>query len=254
MPAALATVATLMGGSLLPFWPTPLLLLLALSAGLVTVRAPRAGLALALAAPVFPLGNVAQAAAVVYGVLALGWLAANWHDARAGLAFFAGPLLAPLGLIALLPLAVQPARGIWRRALHAGAGVYAAAAVAALSGKGLPLGGDTVPDLGVAQSERPGDVLHALGDVLRTHPELSTTALAFALVAALLPRATARGRVGIAVLGALQVALVMLWAPSIPWLPMLLGTVLQCGLLAAWPLVREVVRTRGRWVGAFLSR
>ena len=246
LPAGLAAVATLVGRSLLPFWPTPLLMLLALAAGLATLRAPRAGLALALAAPVFPLGNVAQAAALVYGVLALGWLAATWRDARAGLAFFAGPVLAPLGLIALLPLAVQPARGAWRRALHAAVGVYAAAAIAGLSGRGLRLGGGTVLDLGVARSERPGDVVHALGDVLRTHPELSTTALAFALVAALLPRATARGRVGIAALGALQLALVMLWAPSIPWLPMLLGTVLQCGLLAAWPLVRELTRGRGR--------
>ena len=76
-----------------------------------TLRAPRLGLALALAAPLFPLGNVAQAAAVVYGVLALAWLAVTWRDPRAGLAFWAGPLLAPLGLLALLPLAVQPARG-----------------------------------------------------------------------------------------------------------------------------------------------
>ena len=85
---------------------------------LVTFRAPRLGLALALAAPVFPLGNVAQAAAVVYGVLALGWLAVTWRDPRAGLLFWAGPLLAPLGLLALLPLAVQPARGWWRRGLQ----------------------------------------------------------------------------------------------------------------------------------------
>jgi hypothetical protein len=61
---------------------------------------------------VFPLGNVAQAAAVVYGVLALGWLAVTWRDPRAGLLFWARPLLAPLGLLALLPLAVQrPAAG-----------------------------------------------------------------------------------------------------------------------------------------------
>jgi hypothetical protein len=246
VPAGAAALATLLGGSLLPFWPTPLLVLIALAAGLASLRAPRLGLALALAAPVFPLGNVAQAAAVVYGVLALGWLALAWRDARAGLAFLAGPVLAPLGLLALLPLAVQPARGAWRRALHAAVGVYAAAAVAGLSGRTLPLGAGSVRDLGVAQSERPGDVLSALGDVLRAHPQLSTSALALAIVAALLPRARARGRAGIAALGVLQVALVLLWAPAAPWLPLLLGTVLLCGLLVCEPLIRGLVRSRGR--------
>jgi eukaryotic-like serine/threonine-protein kinase len=251
VPAGLAAVATLIGASVLPFWPAPLVALLALSAGLVTLRAPRAGLALVLFAPVFPLGNVAEAAALVYGTLGLAWLAITWRDARAGLAFFAGPLLAPLGLIALLPLAVQPARSAWRRALHAGVGVYAAAAVAGLSGRSLPLGTDAIGDLGVAQSERPGDVVAALGDVLRTHPQLSTTALAFALVAALLPRARARGPVGIAVLGAVQLALVLLWAPSIPWPPLVAGTALLCGLLLAEPYARGLVRDRGRkWTRA----
>jgi serine/threonine-protein kinase len=245
-PAALATVAAVVGGSMLPFWPTTLLVLLALAAGLVSLRAPRAGLALALFAPVFPLGNVAEAAALVYGVFALGWLAVAWRDARAGLAFFAGPLLAPFGLICLLPLAVQPARGGWRRALHAAAGVYAAAAVAALSGRGLPLGGDVVHDLGVARSERPGDVVAGLGDVLRSHTGLSTTALALGLVAWMLPRARARGRVGIAALGAGQLALVLVWAPSLPWLPVFLGTALMCVLLVAEPYLRAFVESRGR--------
>ncbi len=245
-PASLAAVAAVVGASVLPFWPASLVVLLAVSAGLVTLRSPRAGLALVLFAPVFPLGNVAEAAALVYGALALAWLAIIWRDARAGLAFFAGPLLAPLGLIALLPLAVQPARSAWRRALHAGVGVYAAAAVAGLSGRSLPLGADTVGKLGIAQSERPVDVVSALGDVLRWHPQLSTTALAFALVAALLPRARARGPVGIAVLGVAQLALVLLWAPSIPWLPLVAGTALLCGLLLAEPYARALVRSRGR--------
>ena len=48
------------------------------------------------------------------------WLAVFWRDARAGLLFVAGPLLAAVGAIALLPLAVQPARG---RAAARAAGV-----------------------------------------------------------------------------------------------------------------------------------
>jgi serine/threonine-protein kinase len=246
VPAGAAAFATLVGGSLLPFWPTPLLVLLALAAALASLRTPRLGLAIALAAPVFPLGNVAQAAAVVYGALAIAWLAVTWRDARAGLAFLAGPLLAPFGLIALLPLAVQPARAVWRRALHAAVGVYAAAAVAGLSGRDLPLGAGAVHDLGVGQSERPTDVVHALGDVLRAHPQISTTALAFAIVAALVPRARTRGRVGIAALGVAQLLLVLLWAPSIPWPPIVLGTLLMCGLLAAEPVLRGIAQGRAR--------
>jgi len=245
VPAGAAALATLLGGSLLPFWPTPLLVALALTAGLVSLRAPRVGLALTLAAPVFPLGNVAEAAALVYGAIAVAWLAVTWRDARAALAFLAGPLLAPFGLIALLPLAVQPARGTWRRALHAAAGVYVAAAAAGLSGRGLPLGAGSVGDLGVAQSEDPRAVLAALGDVLRAHPQISTTALAFAIVAAALPRARARGRIGIAALGVLQLGLVLLWAPAMPWASLVLGTLLLCLLVAGGPMLREFVRSRG---------
>src|SRR6476646_464784 len=49
VPAGAAAVATLLGGSLLPFWPSPLLVLLAVTAGLASLRAPRVGLAVALA-------------------------------------------------------------------------------------------------------------------------------------------------------------------------------------------------------------
>ena len=101
-------------------------------------------------------------------------------------------------------------------------------------------------DLGIAQSEDPAAVLTALGTVLRDHPQISTTALAFAITAALLPRARARGPAGIAALGVLQLVLVMLWSPSIPWPPMVLGTLLLCLLLVSAPVLREFVRGRGR--------
>ena len=244
-PAALAGVATAVGGSLLPFWPTPVLFGLSLVAGIAALRAPRLGLAIALAVPIFPLGNAAQAAAAVYAALAAGWLAVTWRDARAGLLFTLGPALAPLGLLPLLPLAVQPARGAWRRGLHAGVGVLAAAAVAGLAGRPLPLTGDVVGDLGVAQSERVTDVVQAIQLVLRANPAVATTALALALVAVLLPRAVARGPWGIAGLGALQVALVLLWGPSVPALGIVLGTWLLCGALAARPYVGAIVRRGG---------
>jgi serine/threonine-protein kinase len=245
-PAFLAAAATGVGGALLPFWPPPVLVLLSLAAGLATLRVPRLGLAIALVAPVFPLGNAAQAAAVVYGVIALGWLAATWRDARAGLLFALGPALAPLGLLPLLPLAVQPARGAWRRGLHAGFGVLAAAVVAGLAGRPLPLTGATVGDLGLAQSERPTDVVQALERALTANTAVLTTALALALVAVLLPRAVARGAWGIAGLGALQLGLVLLWAPSIPAFGMIVGTWLFCAALVARPHLGAVIRRVGR--------
>ena len=244
-PAVLAAGATAVGGALLPFWPPPVILLLSLAAGLATLRAPRLGLAIALAAPVFPLGNVAQAAAMVYGILALGWVAVTWRDARAGLLFALGPLLAPLGLLALLPLAVQPARGAWRRGLQAGVGVLAAAAVAGLGGRPLPLTGAAVGDLGLAGSERPTDVLQAVERVLTANTAVATTALALGLVAVLLPRAVARGAWGIAGLGVLQLGLVLLWAPSIPAFGMVVGTWLLCAALVARPHLGAVVRRVG---------
>jgi protein kinase-like protein len=238
VPAGLAGVVALGGGALLPFWPPVLLVLLAAAAALAAFRWPRAGLAIALFAPLFPLGNVARGAALLYGALALGWLVATWRDARAGLAFAAGPLLAPLGGLALVPLAVQPARGGWRRALHAGVAVFAAALVAGLAGRPVPLTGDVVGDIGVATSERPADVGTALLEVLSENAALLTTALALALTAFLLPRARARGLWGIAGLGALQLALVLLAAPSVPWLSLVLGTWLLCALLCGTLVLR----------------
>ena len=231
VPAALAAVTALAGAALLPFWPPLLVVLLGLAAAAAAYRSPRAGLAVALFAPIFPLGNVARGAAVLYGVLALAWLVAMWRDARAGLAFACGPLLAPLGGLALLPLAVQPARGAWRRGLHAAVGVLAAAVVAGLAGRPLPLTGSVVGDVGVATTERPADVGSALLEVLGANAALLTTALALALTAVLLPHARARGLWGIAGLGALQLSLVLLAAPAIPALSLVLGTWLLCALL-----------------------
>ena len=52
-------VTAVLGATLLPFWPPLLVAAIALAAGLACWVDPRAGLALALAAAVFPLGNAA---------------------------------------------------------------------------------------------------------------------------------------------------------------------------------------------------
>lgn len=238
--AALAVVATAVGASILPFWPPGLVAALSLAAGLASLRSPRTGLAIALAAPVLPLGNVAEAAALVYGALALAWLAISWGDARAALLFWAGPLLAPIGALGLLPLAVQPARGWWRRALHAFVGVLAAAAVAGLRGDALPLVGTRVPDLGVAASERPSAVVQALATVLQDAQPLLTTALALALAAVALPAAVRRGPAAIVALGIAQATLVLVWGPGVPWAGIVLSSAFLTGVL----LVRPVALAR----------
>jgi hypothetical protein len=78
--------------------------------------------------------------------------------------------------------------------------------------------------------------------VLRASHAVATTALALALVAVLLPRAVARGPWGIAGLGALQIGLVLLWAPSIPALGVVAGTWLLCALLVARPHLGAIRR------------
>jgi eukaryotic-like serine/threonine-protein kinase len=231
--AALAGVSVPLAASLLPFWTPGLVLLLALATAGAMFRWPRVGLALALFVPVFPLGNVAQAAALVYGAIALAWLALFWRDARAGLLFVAGPLLATIGALGLLPLAAQPARGRARRALEAFAGVLAAATVAGLRGQPLPLTGTVVPDLGLEGSTRVSDVIQALGVVLSDNAGLLVVALVLAASAALLSDARGRGLKGIAALGATQIVLIVAFAPALPLLPVVLGTLALGGVLGA---------------------
>jgi len=131
VPVGLAVVTAVLGATLLPFWPPLLVAALAIAAGLACWVNPRAGVALALAAPIFPLGNLSASAAVVYGIFASGWLALTWRDARHGLLFVSGPLLAGLGLLPLVPLVAQRAHGSVRRAAQGAVAVLAATVVAA---------------------------------------------------------------------------------------------------------------------------
>ncbi len=233
VPSGLAAVTVVIGATLLPFWTPGLTILLALAAALVTLRSPRLGLAVALFVPVFPFGNVAQAAAVTYAALAAVWLALWWRDARAGLLFMAGPVLAAIGAIALLPLAVQPARGRARRALQAFAGVFAAVAVAAMRGGSLPLTGASVPNLGVDGSESLSAVVGPIFTLLQANPWFAALATILAAGAALLPDARTRGFRGIALLGLCQIGLILFLAPTLSALPIVLGTLVLCAVLAA---------------------
>jgi hypothetical protein len=226
--AGLASATAIGGAVLLPFYPPGLVAALGLAAGLLSLAAPRAGLALALAAPVFPLGNLALGAALAYGILAVGLLALGWRDARAGLAFAAGPLLGLVGLLALVPLAVQPVRGLPRRVVHATLAVLAATLAAGLRGLPLPLGADEVGDLGLAAAESPGAIAQALAQTLADRPELLLAAGMLGAAAAAVPYARARGPWGVAALGSSLLAGLLLGAPGAPALPLVAGVWLLC--------------------------
>jgi serine/threonine-protein kinase len=200
IPAALAMIATGLGAALLPFWPSALVVALVVGAGLGALVHPRIGLAVALAAPVFPLGNLAEGAAVLYSALALAWLGLAWRHPRTGLLFVLGPVFAPLGLLALVPLAVQPAKGVLRRGSQALVAVLAAALVAGTAGDDLPLAASPASSLGIAPPDSVREVARAISAELALHPLLLGGALAAAVAAAGLPWA-ARTRYGVAAVG-----------------------------------------------------
>jgi eukaryotic-like serine/threonine-protein kinase len=201
LPVPLAALTALLGATLLPFWPGVLVAAIVAGAGVAAWLDPRIGLAIAIATPIFPLGNVSQGAAIAYGVFAVAWLAVFWRDARAGLMLVAGPLLAPLGLLAVVPLVTQVARGWLRRAALAAFAVLAAALVASVSGDELPLAGGTAPPLDISPLAAAPDVASAAGRTLGSEPVLLVGVLALAVAAAILPFARRRWKYGVLAVG-----------------------------------------------------
>jgi eukaryotic-like serine/threonine-protein kinase len=233
LPGALAGVSTGWVAATLPFYPAGWPWGLAAAAAGLGFLAPRAGLAFALATVFFPLANISLGLAVVYAVLAVAWLALSWRDARAGLIVAAGPLLAPLGTLAFLPLAAQAARGTARRAAQAGAAVLLAAVVAGLRGVELPFHAGAPPlGLGIAGSSHPGAVLYAIWSELAAHPVLLAEAAVAATAAALLPHARRRGPWPAALFGGALLAAVALAAPGAPLLPLIAGAWATAAVLA----------------------
>ena len=227
-PAAAAGLAAGVGASMLPFYPSGAAAGIAVAAALAALRTPRVGLALALAAPVFPLGNVSLGLALVYGALALGWLVLCWRDARFGLVFLAGPLLAAAGLLALVPLAVARSRGAARRAAQALAAVAAAAVAAGLRGAELPFGQGAASTLDVAGADSAATVMTALLEAVPAG--LALAAVALGSIAVALPYARTPWR--IAGLGAGALAAMLAAVPASPALPLVAAVWLTCAALA----------------------
>jgi predicted Ser/Thr protein kinase len=235
--AALAAVsaAAITGwcASALPFYPPGWALGLALLAGVTTLVRPRVGVALALAAPILPLGNFSLGVAVLYAAVAAAWLAFSWREPRSGLLFAAGPFLAPLGALGLLPLVSSTLRSPVRRAVVTALAVLTAALVAGLRRAPLPFTGDAPPlGLGLAGSDRPLVAGSALWSALAERPYLLGEAVALAAAAALLPLVRGRGPWWVAAFGAAFLAATLVPAPGVVALPLVLAVWATCAVLA----------------------
>jgi len=225
--AVTAVLAALLAGwtsSALPFYPHGWPLLLALVALAATLLRERVGIALALAVPVLPLGNISLGLALLYSALAAGWLLVTWREPRAALLFVVGPLLAPVAALGLLPLVAARTRTGALRALGVGIGVLTAALAAGIRHAALPLVGGPAPlGVGVAGARDPFDVAGSLARAAGAHPSLLLETCALALVALALPHARARGRWAAAGLGAGMIVLTVAAVPGAAALPLLLS-------------------------------
>lgn len=233
VPAALAAATAAVGVTLLPFWPVSLAVAIVVVAGAAAAFNPRLGLALALAAPIFPLGNQAESAAFLYTGFAAAWLVLFWRQARLGLLFVAGPILASFGALALVPLAVQPIRAPVRRAAQAALAVVSAALVAAIAGDRLPLDGDLMESPGMAPGDSVAELAVALWGSLAAHPLLPAAAVVAAAAAVVLPWARRRSRYGVAAVGGVLIAGTVATGVGIATIPLLLAVWAVAAVLAA---------------------
>ncbi len=217
----------------LPFYPHGWAVGLAVAVFAVTTLRERLGLALALAVPVLPLGNVSLGLALLYGALAAGWLVLSWREPRGGLLFALGPVLAPLAALGLVPLAASLLRAGPRRAAQAAVAVLVAGVVAGLRHASLPFTGARPPlGVGVAGATNPLDVAGSLARAAAAHPALLVEAAAFAAIALALPFAQARGRWGAAGLGAAMLVLTVLAVPSAAAAPLVAAAWLTATVVA----------------------
>jgi hypothetical protein len=224
LTAVLAAILAGWTSASLPFYPHGWPVGLALAAAAATLFRERAGIALALAVPLLPLGNISLGLALLYAALAAGWLLVTWREPRAALLFVVGPLLAPVAALGLIPVATARVRTAPLRALTVAVGVLTAALAAGIRHATLPLVGGPAPlGLGVTGARDPFDVAGSLARAAGAHPWLLLETCALALVALALPQARSRGRWAAAGLGAGMIVLTVAAVPSAAALPLLLS-------------------------------
>jgi hypothetical protein len=249
LPALAAGAFVALACTLLPFFPTALVAGLATLAGLASLVDPRAGLTLALLAPVLPLGNISLALALAWLPAAAVWLVLGWRDARYGLVCVSGPVLALAGLLPLAPLACERARGPVRRFAQGAAAVLLAAIVLGLRGQPLPLTGDPAPlGLGLEGSTSVTAVAGALWGALAAEPALLVETLVIGAAAAALPAVRRFGLWGIAGFGAAYTAIAVLvptlaGAGDVASFPILVATWLMVAVVAI-PELRTLLRAQ----------
>jgi hypothetical protein len=232
--AALAAAFAGWTATELPFYPHGWSIGLALAAAAATLWRERLGLAVALAVPILPLGNISSGLAVLYAVVAAAWLVLSWREPRSGLLFALGPLLAPLAALGLIPLAASGLRAGPRRAAQAGAAVLVAAVVAGVRHTTLPFTGARAPlGVGIAGAAGPFDVAGSLWRAASAHPALLVEAAALAAIAVALPFAQARGRWGAAGVGAAMLLLTVLAVPAAAAAPLVAAAWLTALVVAA---------------------
>jgi eukaryotic-like serine/threonine-protein kinase len=234
-PALLAALLAGWTTATLPFFPAHWPVLLAAVAALLSVAGPRLGLAFALAVPVLPLGNISLGLAIVYAIAAFLWFALSWAVPRAGLLFVAGPLLAPLGALGLLPIAMLAAGGPARRAAQTAAALLAAGVVAALGGHPLPIVGTPAPELPIAAVPGPLDAGSALGGAFTASHGFLLEAAALCVAAAAVGNFRRRGPWAAAAFGALLTTLTLLADPGAAALPLVAAAWTSALLLAVEP-------------------
>ena len=198
LPVALGVLTAALGATFLPFWPPELVAVLVLATGLACWADPRLGLALALAVPILPLGNVAFALAGLYAIFAAGWLVASWRDARHGLWFMSGPVLATVGLLPLVPLALIPVRNTARRAAQGVLAVLSTVLLAAVANEQLPVAAGVTAPLDVGPLDSVGSAAGAVWTWLAHEPLVLAAAIVLGASAALLPWARRFSRGGVA--------------------------------------------------------
>lgn len=235
--AGLFTAAALL---LLPFFPVGWPFLLGALAALAALAHPQAGLGLALAAPILPLGNESLGLALLYVPVALVWLLLFTRDARAGLLFCLGPLLVPLGAIGLVPALVAQAQGPLRRGALGGVAVLVAIGVGALVGSPLPLtGGGPEAALGLGATASPAEAARGVTAFLSSQAATGIEAVVFAAAAATTGLARAQGLWGIALWGSAFLAAALLApAGAVGAFPLALA-VWAATVVLAVPLLRK---------------
>jgi hypothetical protein len=242
-----AALAALFAGStafLLPFFPTGWPFLLAALAALAALLSPRTGLALALAVPVLPLGNVSLGLALAYVPMAAAWFVLFARDTRSSLLFLAAPPLAVLHLLPLAAVAVLPARGAVRRAALGLASVACAVVAAVVAGLRVPLTGGPAPEAqGLAGAERPLAALDAALAALAAAPTLVAAMAVVAAAAGTAGLARSRGLWGIAAWGAGYLAALLLVPLAAGGAPVAAAWAVPAVWLAAGALAYPLLRT-----------